>query len=142
MMPSVVRRLCAHLATTGKTSCSRPVLRTLRDLASVGSDAQTAEDAPRRLLDLGRMQMGQPLQLNREPTDLVGLVVLDMGLPGLDGHGVAAALCGRYGTAPPILVVTADGRAMEKAQRVGAYAYLHKPFAIQRFVTQVLQGLG
>lgn len=80
--------------------------------------------------------------VERASAEEPSLVVLDMGLPGLDGYGVAQALRSRYGAALPILVVTADGRAMEKAQRCGAYAYLHKPFDIQRFVTQVLQGLG
>jgi DNA-binding response OmpR family regulator len=71
-----------------------------------------------------------------------GLVVLDMGLPGLDGYGVAAALRARYGGELPILVVTADGHASDKASRVGAYAYLHKPFDIDHLVARVHQGLG
>jgi CheY-like chemotaxis protein len=71
------------------------------------------------------------------------LVVLDMGLPRLDGHGVAAGLRSVYGDAVPILVVTADGQAVEKARRVGARAHLSKPFdlddlcaAVQHVLTQ------
>jgi len=74
--------------------------------------------------------------------DRPSLVILDMGLPGLDGIGVAHALRTRYGLGLPILVVTADGRANEKARQVGAYAYLHKPFDIDRFVERVRQGLA
>lgn len=69
------------------------------------------------------------------------LVVLDMGLPGLDGFSVAAELRNRYGVELPILVVTADGQARQKADRVGAYGYLHKPFDVGRLVHEVRSGL-
>ena len=69
------------------------------------------------------------------------LVVLDMGLPGLDGFAVAEALRARFGGQLPILVVTADGRAQSKAERVGAYAFVHKPFDVSALVDQVRAGL-
>lgn len=69
------------------------------------------------------------------------LVVLDMGLPGLDGFGVAAALRDRFGHALPILVITADGQPRQKAERVGAYAFLHKPFDVAALVERVRAGL-
>ena len=71
-----------------------------------------------------------------------GLVVLDIGLPGLDGFGVATALRARVGTDLPILVITADGRAREKAETVGAYAYLHKPFDVDVLVQRVREGFS
>lgn len=71
-----------------------------------------------------------------------GLVVLDMGLPGLDGFGVATALRARVGTDLPILVITADGRARQKAEKVGAYAYLHKPFDVDALVQRVREGFA
>jgi DNA-binding response OmpR family regulator len=74
----------------------------------------------------------------REPS----LVVLDMTLPGLDGFGVAAELRRRFGGRLPILVVTADGQPRQKAERVGAYAFLHKPFDVGGLVQQVRAGLG
>jgi CheY-like chemotaxis protein len=37
----------------------------------------------------------------------------------------------------PIVLVTADGRASEKAQRAGAVAYLHKPFDMAELVRLV-----
>lgn len=70
------------------------------------------------------------------------LVVLDMTLPVLDGVGVARELRAIYSEPPPVLVMTADGRAAEKARRVGAYAYLTKPFDVDELVTLVRQGLG
>jgi two-component system OmpR family response regulator len=69
------------------------------------------------------------------------LVVLDMGLPGLDGQGVAEALRTRYGRDLPILLMTADGRPVQKAERVGAYAYVTKPFDIDGLLTRVWDGL-
>jgi DNA-binding response OmpR family regulator len=70
------------------------------------------------------------------------LVVLDMSLPGLDGYGVATALRARFGRNLPILVITADGKAREKAERVGAYAFLHKPFDVDLLVQRVREGLA
>ena len=70
------------------------------------------------------------------------LVVLDMSLPRLDGYGVAAELRARFGAAFPILVITADGQAREKAARVGAYAFLHKPFDVDALVKRVREGLA
>jgi len=69
------------------------------------------------------------------------VVVLDMGLPGLDGIGVARELRARYGSGLPILVVTAAGGAAEKARQIGAFAYLHKPFDLNAFVACVRRGL-
>lgn len=69
------------------------------------------------------------------------LLVLDLGLPDIDGYGVAAGIRAVHG-AVPILVITADGRAEEKAQRVGAFGYLHKPFDLDELVAVVLEALG
>lgn len=65
-----------------------------------------------------------------------------MSLPRLDGYGVAAELRTRFGSEFPILVITADGLAREKAERVGAYAFLHKPFDIETLVERVREGLA
>jgi DNA-binding response OmpR family regulator len=71
-----------------------------------------------------------------------GVVVLDMNLPGLDGYAVASELRARYGAGLRILVVTADGQTRQKAERVGAYAFLHKPFDMNALVQQVQLGLS
>lgn len=70
------------------------------------------------------------------------LVVLDMGLPGVDGYAVAESLRATYGGAVPILVLTADGRAAAKAQRVGAFAYFPKPFELDELIATVQRGLA
>jgi DNA-binding response OmpR family regulator len=70
----------------------------------------------------------------RRPT----VVVLDCGLPDGDGARVARELRAVTGeTALPIVLVTADGRASEKAARAGAVAYLHNPFEVDDFVRVV-----
>jgi DNA-binding response OmpR family regulator len=73
-----------------------------------------------------------------QPPDLV---VLDMSLPLLGGADVAAELRATFGERLPILLITADGRPAEKARRLGAYAYLSKPFDVDEFVATVHRGL-
>jgi CheY-like chemotaxis protein len=71
------------------------------------------------------------------------LIVLDMGLPIMSGEEVAMRLRVYYHEPPPIVVVSADGRAGEKAARIGAAAYLHKPFDVDelaRLVRRTLAG--
>ncbi len=65
------------------------------------------------------------------------LVILDMTLPLMNGYEVAAALRAAHGRALPILTITADGGAAAKAQRVGAFAYLRKPFDLDDLVAAV-----
>lgn len=68
------------------------------------------------------------------------LVVLDMGLPLIDGFGVAAGLRA-HGQDVPILVVSADDRVAEKARQVGAFEALPKPFGVDDLLSAVRQGL-
>jgi DNA-binding response OmpR family regulator len=70
------------------------------------------------------------------------LVILDMGLPLLDGAGFAAELRAIYGDGVPLVVITADGHVVEKAHRVGARAHLAKPFELDDLAAAVQQVLG
>ena len=47
-----------------------------------------------------------------------------------------------YVDPPPIIVVSADGRAGEKAARIGAASYLHKPFDVDALARLVRRTLG
>ena len=58
------------------------------------------------------------------------LIVLDMGLPIMSGEEVARRLHDVYTDPPPIVVVSADGHAGERAARIGAASFLHKPFNV------------
>lgn len=70
------------------------------------------------------------------------LVLLDMGLPIIDGYGVAAGLHQVYGDTIAILTITADGRAAEKARSIGAIGYVSKPFELDTLVNAVRGALG
>jgi DNA-binding response OmpR family regulator len=110
------------------------------------------EDEPqmRQVLAWALEDEGLPVQTASDGSEALevaqaqrpALVVLDMGLPIVDGYGVASGLRTTYGQEVPILVVTADGRAAEKARRVGAYSYLSKPFDLSDFVDAVRRGLS
>lgn len=69
------------------------------------------------------------------------LVLLDMNLPRLDGYGVARELHSTYGNTINIVTMTADGRAAEKAQRIGAISYLSKPFELDMLINTVRTAL-
>ena len=70
------------------------------------------------------------------------VVMLDMGLPLLDGEAVARELRVRYGETIPVVLMTADGHVKEKGQRIGAVAALGKPFEIDDLVTAVYKALS
>ena len=70
------------------------------------------------------------------------LVVLDWGLPVVNGGGVAAAVRAGHGNSVPLVLVTADVRAQQRGEEMGAIAVLPKPFEIQDLVTVVRRALG
>jgi two-component system OmpR family response regulator len=69
------------------------------------------------------------------------MVVLDMMLPRLTGVEVAAEIRRLHGEVP-ILLITADGHAQQKAERVGAFDFLSKPFDLDRLLSKVLGRLS
>jgi two-component system KDP operon response regulator KdpE len=97
-------------------------------LEDAGFDVLTAADGPTALA-----------QAEARPP---GVVVLDHGLPNIDGTHVASHLRQICGEDLPVLIVTADGRAAEKARRARAYGFLHKPFDDAVLVAAVHRGFG
>ncbi len=83
----------------------------------------------------GREAVAQALA--RQPA----LIILDMGLPLLDGSEVAAQVRARYGAAVPVVLITADGLAAEKSHQIGAVSYLRKPFDFDDLIHVVQQAL-
>ena len=80
--------------------------------------------------------------LERVAAQRPALVVLDMGLPILNGEQVAAGLREQYADPPPIILMTAAGTAAERARRIGAAAYVGKPFDLDDLVRAVHRALG
>jgi CheY-like chemotaxis protein len=71
------------------------------------------------------------------------LILLDLTMPRMDGWAFATEL-DRIGirTQIPVVVMTADGRAQEKATQLGADDYIQKPFDVDRLleiVTRLVQ---
>jgi len=66
------------------------------------------------------------------------LVILDLLLPGLDGHAVLRELVARDGTSR-VLVLSAVGDVESRVQclRAGAVDYLAKPFAVAELLARV-----
>jgi DNA-binding response OmpR family regulator len=86
---------------------------------------QTGQGALRRLMDPG-----------------ISLVILDLGLPDLDGLDVLEGLRKR-GSAVPVLVLSARGRVDDRVKglNLGADDYLGKPFAFEELLARVRANL-
>jgi DNA-binding NtrC family response regulator len=107
----------------------RSIRRTLEKfLQGEGHEVPTASDGK------------EALELIR--TAPLDLVLLDLGLPELDGLDVLAA-AHELRDAPPILVVTArdDMHSTVRAIQLGAYDYLVKPIDIDRLKLTVKRAL-
>lgn len=66
------------------------------------------------------------------------LVLLDLMMPRMDGFTVVKELERRGRRSEiPIVVLTADGRAKEKAEQVGADGYVAKPFELNNLLEEI-----
>jgi two-component system, OmpR family, KDP operon response regulator KdpE len=102
-----------------------PIRRFLRtSLSAQGYDVLEAEDGPSALAMLRR--------------NAVDLVVLDLGLPGMDGLDVIAQLR-EQGNSVPIVVLSSrtDEAGKVKALDLGADDYVTKPFGIDELLARV-----
>jgi DNA-binding response OmpR family regulator len=70
------------------------------------------------------------------------LIILDMGLPILDGEAVVAGLHELFSSqAPPFIIMSAAGAIAERARRLGAAGYVGKPFELDQLVETVRRTL-
>lgn len=92
------------------------------------------EGLPFRLSASGHQAMEEA---RREPP---AMVLLDVHLPSLSGEALATALRIEHGPDLPILLMSAS-RELDLAARVGAFAYLQKPFELEELLEQVRRGL-
>jgi DNA-binding response OmpR family regulator len=72
------------------------------------------------------------------PLNVYDALVLDLGLPGMDGLGLVRMLRGR-GDATPILILTARGSVADRVAglNTGADDYLQKPFAFPELIARL-----
>jgi two-component system KDP operon response regulator KdpE len=100
----------------------RRLLRT--SLRAHGYDVVEADDGRKALEKLER--------------DTIGVVVLDLGLPHLDGFGVIENLR-KAGSAVPIIVLSsrADEAGKVRALDLGADDYVTKPFGIDELLARI-----
>jgi DNA-binding response OmpR family regulator len=94
-----------------------------RNLAAAGYECHIAVDGPQAITEFARLKPA--------------LVVLDIGLPGLDGLEVTRRL--RKESAVPILLVTARSAESDKVLglEIGADDYVTKPFSTAELVARV-----
>jgi two-component system OmpR family response regulator len=70
------------------------------------------------------------------------LVILDLGLPLLDGVAVATILRARYGDRLPIVVFSADQQARARTRHLAPCDLVRKPFDADVLVAAVRRGLA
>ena len=69
-------------------------------------------------------------------------VVLDLKLPSLEGEDVAAGLGMLHEVGVPIVVISGAPDVAERAQQLGATAWLRKPFASSELVAAVRRAVA
>lgn len=69
-------------------------------------------------------------------------LVLDMGLPLVDGAEVARISRALYDGAVPIVIVSAKGDLAAEARELGASAFLRKPFLIEELESVLARAIG
>jgi two-component system KDP operon response regulator KdpE len=102
----------------------RQILRALRtNLTAHGYQVQTAEGGEEALDTFARQRPD--------------LIVLDLGLPGIDGQEVIQRV--REQTQTPIVILSARGEEREKVRALdlGADDYLTKPFGVDELLARV-----
>lgn len=117
------------------------------DGAPVPARVLVVDDEPqiRKFLDIGLRAQGYRVVLAEDgatglqalATQGADLVVLDLGLPDLDGHEVLARL--REWSQVPVIVLTvrADEQEKVRALDAGANDYVTKPFGVQELMARI-----
>ena len=119
--------------------------------APSGARILVVEDDPavRRIVERNLVGHGFRVQavdsgrgaLGAEPTFHPDLILLDLGLPDMEGHAVIQSL--RERTTTPIIVLSVRGSEPEKVRALdlGADDYLTKPFGADELLARVRVGL-
>jgi DNA-binding response OmpR family regulator len=118
----------------------RPVALVVEDEPRIASVMRKALQVAG--LDVESVESGEDALIRVDRGGL-NVLVLDLGLPGMDGLDVLRLLDER-GRPVPVIVVTArtDPRDAEEARRLGAVAYLTKPFAVSALQAAAVAACG
>jgi FixJ family two-component response regulator len=136
----VMRQAPGSALRRGATPMDPPVIFVVDDDASVRT-------AIRRLL----LSLQLPVRLFASAEQFLagvergtpGCLILDLHLPGMNGLQLQETLAAQ-GWGLPIIIVTAhdDDAAKETALRMGALAFLRKPFDRKQFLASVHAAVG
>jgi RNA polymerase sigma factor (sigma-70 family) len=81
--------------------------------------------------------------LGAYPVERAGCILLDLRLPGMDGHQVQHALNDRDNELPVILITGhGDVSSAVKAMKSGAFDFIEKPFKDQDLIERLKQALA
>lgn len=73
----------------------------------------------------------------------VGLILLDLMMPVMDGYQFMTEMKKDPALADiPVLVITADGNALQKARAIGARGQLRKPFTPEALLVSIAAMIG
>jgi CheY-like chemotaxis protein len=126
-----------------RTLCASEVAPASANVLVVDDDRDIARAVALRLAEAGYTPVvasggGQALELVRG--NGLAAIVLDLGMPGIDGYSVLAQLPRDALTAPlpcVVLSAAAAGRALPRALSGGAAYFLEKPYRPEALIAAV-----
>jgi two-component system OmpR family response regulator len=98
-----------------------------------------------RRIGLRTVQVGEGIEALRVAMqERPDLLVLDIGMPGLEGTAVSRIVTAQGEQAPPVIFLTARTRERDRAEAfaAGAVDYVTKPFTGRDLTARVLAVLG
>jgi len=124
--------------SAGKHTGGQPACRVLivEDDRTIAANLYEYLDAHGYRIDVA---YDGPAALRRIESDTFDVIVLDIGLPRVDGLDVLRHAREVLGLATPVLLLTARGRIEDKSAgfQIGADDYLTKPFALAEVAMRV-----
>lgn len=130
-------RLAAMSASPASSPASGCRVLVVEDESTIAANLVDYLEAHRHTVDLAQ---DGPAAISRTKSATYDVIILDLGLPRMDGLQVLQYLRRTLGLATPVLVLTARDALSSKLDTFasGADDYLIKPFALAEVQTRVL----